>query len=60
MADPISTIKNISEFVEKYNDLPLMQQIVALQTEVFELQQENHSLKAALTQFKPYHYRGGR
>jgi len=25
MADPINTIKNISEIVKKYNDLPLMQ-----------------------------------
>jgi hypothetical protein len=32
MADPIGTIKNISELIKKYNDLELMKQIVALQT----------------------------
>src|SRR5258706_16411285 len=45
MADPISTIKNISELIKKYNDLELMKQIVALQTEVFDLQMENLALK---------------
>jgi hypothetical protein len=45
MADPIGTLKNISELIKKYNDLELMKQIVALQTEVFELQTENLTLK---------------
>jgi hypothetical protein len=45
MADPIGTIKNISEIIKKYNDLELMKQIVALQTEVFDLQTENLDLK---------------
>lgn len=45
MADPIGTIKNISEIVKKYNDLELMKQIVALQMEVFDLQTENLALK---------------
>ena len=45
MADPIDTIKNISEIVKKYGDLPLMEQIVELKLEVFELQRENLALK---------------
>jgi hypothetical protein len=45
MADPIGTIKNISELIKKYNDLELMKQIVSLQTEVFDLQTENLALK---------------
>ncbi len=45
MADPIGTIRNISELIKKYNDLELMKQIVALQTEVFDLQMENLALK---------------
>jgi hypothetical protein len=43
--DPIGTLKNISEIVKKYNDLELMRQIVDLQSQVFELQQENLALK---------------
>lgn len=49
MADPISTIKNISEIVKKYNDLELMKKIVELQTEVFDLQMENLALKKQVT-----------
>ncbi len=45
MADPIGTIKNISELIKKYNDLELMKQIVTLQMEVFDLQTENLGLK---------------
>src|SRR5271154_4212921 len=45
MADPISTMKNISEIIKKYNDLELIKQIVSLQTEVFDLQRENLALK---------------
>lgn len=45
MADPIGTIKNISELIKKYNGLELMKQIVSLQTEVFELQTENLTLR---------------
>lgn len=48
MADPISTIKHISEVVKKYNDIELMHQIVELQSEVFELQRENLELKKRL------------
>jgi hypothetical protein len=45
MADPIGTIKNISELIKKYNDLELMKQIVSLHTEVFDLHLENLALK---------------
>jgi hypothetical protein len=51
MADPIGTIKNISEIIKKYNDLELMKQIVSLQTEVFELQTENLALKKDIAGF---------
>lgn len=50
MADPIGTIKNISELIKKYNDLELMKQIVALQIEVFDLQTENLALKKQVTE----------
>ncbi|HTB92166.1 MAG TPA: hypothetical protein VK728_05000 [Candidatus Sulfotelmatobacter sp.] len=49
MADPISTIKSISEIIKKYNDLELMKQIVSLQTEIFDLQMENLALKKEIT-----------
>jgi hypothetical protein len=42
--DPISTIKDISALVKKYNDLELMKQIIDLQNEVFELQQVRPSV----------------
>jgi hypothetical protein len=65
MADPIGTIKNISELIKKYNDLELMKQIVALQTEVFDLHLENLALKkqivalnerAKMTRREPHGY----
>jgi len=55
MADPISTIKNISELIKKYNDLELMKQIIALQTEVFELQTENLALKKQAVEREKMH-----
>jgi hypothetical protein len=48
MADPISTIKSISEVIKKYNDIDLMHQIVELQTEVFDLQKEVLALRKQL------------
>jgi hypothetical protein len=48
MADPISTIKGISEIVKKYNDIDLMKKVVDLQSEVFDLQSENRSLREQL------------
>jgi len=65
MADPVGTLKNISELIKKYNDLELMKQIVALQTEVFELQTESLALKKQIialnerekmTRREPYGY----
>ena len=50
--DPLSTLKQIKDLVQKYNDLPLMKQILDLQTEVFELQTENISLKDELATLK--------
>jgi hypothetical protein len=47
--DPISTIKDISALVKKYNDLELMKQIIDLQNEVFELQQNNLRLQKELS-----------
>jgi len=46
--DPISTLKDISALVKKYNDLELMKQIVDLHGEVFELQQDNLRLQREL------------
>ena len=46
---PLSTVKQISELVRKYNDLELMRQIVTLQTEVFDLQRENLRLETELS-----------
>jgi hypothetical protein len=46
--DPISTIKDISSLVKKYNDLELMKRIVDLQSEVFDLQQDNLRLQREL------------
>jgi hypothetical protein len=43
--DPMSTIKDISTLVKKYNDLELMKQIVDLQNQVFDLQQCNLKLQ---------------
>jgi hypothetical protein len=50
MADPIGTIRNISELIKKYNDLELMKQIVTLQTEVFDLHMENLALKKQIAE----------
>lgn len=47
--DPLSTVKQISELVKKYNDLELMKQIVTLQTEVFDLQREKLRLETELS-----------
>lgn len=58
MADPIGTLKSISEIVKKYNDLDLMKQIIDLQTEVFELQQENLALKKERTERLEMRMRG--
>ncbi len=52
MADPIGTIKNISEIIKKYNDLELMKQVVELQSEMFELERENLALKKQVEQFE--------
>lgn len=72
--DAMSTLKDISALVKKYNDLELMKQIVDLQTQVFELQQDNLRLQKELSDFKKsneeessmvsrpplnYYYRGG-
>src|SRR5579864_3565403 len=46
--EAISTLKEISQLVKKYNDLELMGKIVNLQTEVFGLSQENLELKRKL------------
>jgi hypothetical protein len=48
MADPIGTIKNISEVIKKYNDIGLMRQISELEEEVFDLQRENLALRKQL------------
>jgi hypothetical protein len=45
----MSTLKNVTELVRKYNDLELMKQIVALQTEVFDLQSEVRQLREQLS-----------
>ena len=50
--DPLSTIKDISALVKKYNDLELMKQIVDLQNEVFELQQNNLRLQKELSELQ--------
>jgi hypothetical protein len=47
--DRLSTVKQISELVKKYNDLELMKEIVTLQTEVFDLQRENLRLETELS-----------
>ena len=48
----IGTIKEIGEIVQKYNDLELMKKIIALQNEVFELNQNNLNLKQELAALK--------
>ena len=58
MADPISTIKHISEVVKKYNDIELMHQIVELHSEVFELQKENLALRKRLDEREKMHMSG--
>jgi hypothetical protein len=58
MTDPISTtIKSISDsvgkvsgLVKKYNDLPLMEEIIELKTRVFALQEELLTAKIELAQ----------
>jgi hypothetical protein len=57
MVDPVSAIKGISEsvgkvsdIVKKYNDLPLMEEIIELKTKVFSLQEELLSAKMQLAQ----------
>jgi hypothetical protein len=55
MPDAIGTIKTIAELVKKYNDLELMKQIIALQTEVFDLETENLTLKKQATEREKMH-----
>ena len=55
MPDAISTIKTVVELVKKYNDIELMKQIVALQSEVFDLQTENLALKKQATEREKMH-----
>ncbi len=50
--DPISTLKDISTLVKKYNDIELMKQIVDLHTQVFELQQDNLRLNKELSELR--------
>lgn len=50
--DPLGTLKQIKDLVGKYNDLPLMKQILDLQTEIFELQTENLKLRDELADLR--------
>lgn len=48
MVDPIDAVKQIYNAVEKYNDVPLMRQIVDLQSQVVDLQAELFRTKREL------------
>src|ERR1700680_3366392 len=50
--DALNTLRQIKNLVEKYNDLPLMKQILDLPTEVFALQTENLRLRDELADLK--------
>ena len=46
--DPLTTLKELTSIVKKFNDLDLMKKIVDLQTEIFEITQQNVDLKREL------------
>lgn len=46
--NPLGTLKKIREIIKKYNDRQLVKLILALQTELFELQSDNLNLDAKL------------
>jgi hypothetical protein len=48
MIDPVKAIQGVYAAVEKYNDVPLMKQIVDLQSQVMEQQMELTSVRQQL------------
>jgi hypothetical protein len=50
--DPIGIAKSVMEAVKKYNDVPLMQQVIELQSAVLDLQREKFELLQALSAAK--------